>query len=579
MKLTVITAVHNRIDGLKKVIECLRKQTYHDFEHIIVDDCSEEIDYNGLVKLCEKNPRTHFVRLGFRSHFYGCFARVIGTVLSFCYIHHSKRDIENEWACFPGWTLVETSKGELPIKKIKKGDLVKTHTGKYKKVRNILKRYYKQRSPLIEVSTNFNKIKCTPEHPFFVERSGKKIWINANKIKLSDKLLYPYKDKKDYLFFNCYGNNQNNSLKNSDFFGKYEINKDFAYFLGLYLAEGSHFKDGIGFTFNNNEIEYINFIKKICSEKFGRKITVSKRWSTTFRLNIRSFRKLFISWFGEGAIKKKIPFFVFDWNLINKLSFIKGYVDGDGTSSNKKTKHIVSVSKNLLLQFVKLCRESGLKITDVKKQRKNKGLQMINNISCIANKSWRVHLSLFSYKKIQDLLSANYKKKYLELNIEYIKNKIMYYDGYGGRNQFVYNLEVEDDNSYIANSALVHNCYLDTDNLWKEDHIQSAVDILKDNPNVNLIATDAEWVGVNDKNWKEIRLCRIKQGGCDIGQFFYKTSLFRKYGYWFAHPRRKQKWDYELIKKIYEGEYNEDPEISKVAFTHNPSFILSYRKK
>jgi glycosyltransferase involved in cell wall biosynthesis len=220
MKLTIVTAVHNRIDGLKKVIECLKNQTNQDFEHIIVDDCSEEIDYNGLVKLCEENPRTHFVRLGFRSHFYGCFSRVIGTVLSFCYIHHSKRDIENEWVT-----------------------------------------------------------------------------------------------------------------------------------------------------------------------------------------------------------------------------------------------------------------------------------------------------------------------------------------------------------------------YIDTDNLWKENHIQSAIDILKDNPNVNLIATDAEWVGANDKNWKEIRQCKIRQGSCDIGQFFYKTSLFRKYGYWFAHDGRKQKWDYELIKKMYDGEYNQDPKLSKVAFTHQPTFIMSYRKK
>lgn len=214
MKLTVITAVHDRIDGLNKVIECLDNQTNQEFEHIIVDDCSTEIDYNGLVELCRSNPRRNFVRLGFRSHFYGCFARDIGTLLAFCYIHHSKRDIDNEWVT-----------------------------------------------------------------------------------------------------------------------------------------------------------------------------------------------------------------------------------------------------------------------------------------------------------------------------------------------------------------------YLDTDNLWKPDHIQSMIDALEKNSEATIIASDAEWVGYHDNNWREIRECRIRQGSCDLGQFFYKTSLFRKYGYWFAHPHRKQKYDYELISKMVDGEVN------KLVYTDKPTFIMSYRKK
>jgi len=100
MKLTIVTAIYNRIDGLNKVFECLDNQTYKNFSHILVDDCSTEIDYNGLQVICQERLNTSFVRLGFRSHYYGCFARNIGTQLAFSQVHHSQRDIDNEWVAY-----------------------------------------------------------------------------------------------------------------------------------------------------------------------------------------------------------------------------------------------------------------------------------------------------------------------------------------------------------------------------------------------------------------------------------------------------------------------------------------------
>lgn len=116
--------------------------------------------------------------------------------------------------------------------------------------------------------------------------------------------------------------------------------------------------------------------------------------------------------------------------------------------------------------------------------------------------------------------------------------------------------------------------YLDTDNEWNPNHLESMIKVLEKNPQATMIGSDMQMIGASDKNWKQIRPCKIKHGHCDIGSFIYKTSLFRKYGYWFAHPHRKHKYDFELIKKIVDGEG-----LDKVAFTNQPTFIMNYKKK
>ncbi len=114
---------------------------------------------------------------------------------------------------------------------------------------------------------------------------------------------------------------------------------------------------------------------------------------------------------------------------------------------------------------------------------------------------------------------------------------------------------------------------MDTDNLWLPNHLESMVKLAEENPRATMIGADMEMFGANDKEWNQVRQLQVKQGYCDIGSFIYKTSLFRKYGYWFAHPRRKQKYDFELINKMAEGEG------SNVLCTDKATFLMSYRKK
>jgi glycosyltransferase involved in cell wall biosynthesis len=113
----------------------------------------------------------------------------------------------------------------------------------------------------------------------------------------------------------------------------------------------------------------------------------------------------------------------------------------------------------------------------------------------------------------------------------------------------------------------------DDDNQWRNDHLETMIYALNTHPEATMVAADMVRVGANNPEWQQNMGCTLRHGGCDLGQFMYKTELFRKYGYFFPHPRRKQRYDWELINKITQGEGE------KIIYTHEPTFIMSYRKK
>jgi len=113
----------------------------------------------------------------------------------------------------------------------------------------------------------------------------------------------------------------------------------------------------------------------------------------------------------------------------------------------------------------------------------------------------------------------------------------------------------------------------DDDNLWEPYHLESMIKALEANTEATMVASDAIWVGANDKTFRKVHKCKLKHGGCDLGQFMYKTSLFKKYGYFEPSPIHKHRYDWELVKKMTDGEGD------KLVYTNKPTFLMNYKKK
>lgn len=363
-----------------------------------------------------------------------------------------------EW-CFRGDTVIETFEGGKKIKDIQVGELVRTHTGAFRKVIRVMKRDLKQRHPTIWIKTPYSTIKCTEGHPFLTGIEGE--WTKAIDLKPGRFLLYPQSTKNDYLEINvqCNTNGHNGdgkagSIKNGRTIGTLPVTRDLARFMGLYLAEGHGERDGVIFTFNNSERDYIDFVADICINIFGRKPTIRSTWATQVRLNIRNLSPWFTNQFGSNAREKRVPEFVFEWNTLNKLEFLRGYLDGDG-SYNSSGCAFSSASHQLIEDINRLVCSMGLEPApqyEIESSVSFIGGHKVTNVGSLMSR-----LPKKSLEKMFDLLDAVTYEDYLLIPVQKIEKHPL---AANLIDNAVYNLEVEYDNSYIADCAAVHNCLL-----------------------------------------------------------------------------------------------------------------------
>jgi hypothetical protein len=92
--------------------------------------------------------------------------------------------------CMDGKVKIASADGFTPIRLIKTGDMVWTHQGRLRKVTKVSKRTYfgKVIKIVLAVSTRkrFRAISLTPEHPVLTDKRG---WVKAEELSVNDRLI------------------------------------------------------------------------------------------------------------------------------------------------------------------------------------------------------------------------------------------------------------------------------------------------------------------------------------------------------------------------------------------------------
>jgi DNA topoisomerase-2 len=101
-------------------------------------------------------------------------------------LRYGKILIYTDADCLDENTIIMTESGEKKISDINYDDKILTHTGDYKKVRNIIK---KEISKNIKFIINGNEFTCSPEHKLIIVRDGEVMEMEAKNIKYSDFFL------------------------------------------------------------------------------------------------------------------------------------------------------------------------------------------------------------------------------------------------------------------------------------------------------------------------------------------------------------------------------------------------------
>lgn len=223
----------------------------------------------------------------------------------------------------------------------------------------------------------------------------------------------------------------------------FNIDLEFLWIIGLYLAEGSSGKRSINFALHKNEIEYADKIKKYFS-KYG--YTVSSHYTSKNGQCVYVYSTTLAQWFpsflGKLCNNKKIPNEFMYLPDDKSEALIQGIFDGD---AGKRDLNLVQTSQILALQVTEILHRLGHQPL-VKK--------IVNNILTPKGNKRKI-----AYEVNKELLTFNRinRKGRWQFN-ENLLTKIRKIEDveYNGP---VYNLEVDGDHTYVVQNIVVHNCY------------------------------------------------------------------------------------------------------------------------
>jgi len=242
-----------------------------------------------------------------------------------------------------------------PISDYQIGDAVLGRTGLQTVTETFCRDYD---GPLVEVKAmGMFPLRVTPNHPLLVVENTKQgysepHWVPADIVrkklrgKQGDYLLMPKLkgspqpeniDLSQYILLSQVGNKQEHNVG----FDSFPVNKETAWLLGIYVAEGWTSTNGkIGFALCEDEDVICQKIENIMQSLFGLKTWIDiVPNSKGIRLNIGSGRLalLFADLCGHGASHKKIPdCILYNQNLEILEAFLRGYIEGDGSNKTHK---------------------------------------------------------------------------------------------------------------------------------------------------------------------------------------------------------------------------------------------------
>lgn len=392
--------------------------------------------------------------------------------------------------CFTGDTMVLTSNGYTHIQDMKTGDSVLTHKNRWATVDKVMSRQTDDIA--IVYPSGSLPITTTPNHPFLVRHQYKERyrkykddidtsrvcyyapeWCDVDRIKKGDVIGYPV--------------NTNSIMPKP--FGNLPLDTEaFWWLVGRYIGDGWI---GKGIRHKVGYDRYDEYLTICCAHDEQMEITlmldainfnyrIEKR-PTADRIYIKNRETLeYLRQFGDKESGKFVPNFVIDMPKGLLQAFFDGYMSADGSYLAKDNSHSFrTVSKKLMLGMIQVVaklyhRHCRVTVTKAK-----------DEIICGREVHCKEKYNASFTKDRRRLDRSFYEAGYIWCKIKSVE--------YKREQTTVYNLSVLDDNSYIVNNIVVHNCGLVCSPLSIDDRM-------------GLFTTSTDDVPISQINMKEVDL-------------------------------------------------------------------------
>lgn len=374
-------------------------------------------------------------------------------------------------ACISGDSYVYTKRGLVYMKDVVIGDKVLTHRGRFKKVTKHWSNGIKSVFGLSSFKKNsrYYNLKATGDHKVF---SKNRKWCRVDQLK--DFKVPNYNSNNYYIKeFNMfdyakYVSNKNPieidgrirflNLNIRQKSGKYDDrvtsvkskiinNKDLMWLFGVYLANGNIDRDRtLRITFNKKDMNLINKCKRVIDDNFGVNSKIQeysgRNW-VDVNIGSRLICALISKNFKQKTQFKMIPEWVFNTQKEYREALFEGIKIDSHINIHTGSITFVLANPTLAYQILLLGRGLG-KNGNFKSDARNK-------------------LSKLPTSRV--FFSKGIQKKFNELNRS---------DGIID-NVEVFDMEIEEDHSFVAGDFIVHNCFV----LPVEDSIEGIFDAVK----------------------------------------------------------------------------------------------------
>lgn len=376
-----------------------------------------------------------------------------------------KNDLEVEGHlmghCFAPESLVRTIRGFERIDCIKSGDLVLTEDGSFRKVTRAFKRTYRGKMVKLHTRLGITPVRVTPQHQFhslLPLHSGNK----PCRLHTCGSLCRGNQpDDKHMIGWKKIGELDTNSYLHSmvpretfdldvisvpeEYVVRgnamvFDVDEDFLWMVGLYVAEGSNDGDKLSFALSKTEQLYADRIIAYF-RKYGLNSTERKEklgyGGLVIRVNSRMLCRWFSDWIGKGCDNKKVPIELLNLPNHKVSALLKGIFDGDGCYAGNC---LHQTSPMIALQCMEMSmRLGGIPSTSIRdNSSRNRKISYMTEGVLTRDKTFRRKRNFWQHKG-----------HLLVKPIEY---------GFEPYSGFVYNLEVDDIHSYVVQHLVVHNC-------------------------------------------------------------------------------------------------------------------------
>ena len=320
--------------------------------------------------------------------------------------------------CFAKGTYILTEKGYIPIENVSVGDKVLTHKGRWRKVTATMRR---DGARLWDVNGfGILPTRTTAEHPYYVTKPDQP--MEFKKVEQLDDSWYSTMVLPD---------------AESDGYSK-----EMWWIIGRYLADGWRVErkdrpSGGRIVFAISDDKRAEFEQRLREAKLHGTYTKERTCGKYHVCNNQLYE--YLEKFGKYAHGKRIPREALCLPREKAKYFFDGYMSGDGRNDREEA---TSTSAALILGMCIIAQRLGKSVPAVYYTRRDEKC-VIQGRECRQRDTYTFRISSKSVK-------GHYRARYVCRELYQPTES----DDFGT----VYNISVEEDNSYVANGAIVHNC-------------------------------------------------------------------------------------------------------------------------